>query len=621
MQCMKLTPFSSVKPLAALTVAAGFLLFFADRIVAVDAQKSAVPAKADVRTVTHVLNRIGFGARPGDVERVQQIGLSAYIDQQLRPEKINDAFLNSRLAEFETLSMSSKDLSEKYFLPADELKKDQQLKAARADAKTAKATDQTMAGDATMAAQQPPKPNAVLTAEQRMIQQQQQDVVQELMQAKILRAAVSERQLNEVLTDFWFNHFNVYVQKQQVRQYLTEYERDVIRPNVLGSFRDLLGAVAHSPAMLYYLDNWQSSADNAEPAVNPQLAARLRGGRGGAITPAQRQQMLQRLEQQKKNQPKGLNENYGRELMELHTLGVDGGYTQKDVVEAARILTGWTIDQPRAGGSFVYRPQMHDRGEKTILGVTFKAGGGQDEGEKLLDMLASNPATARHISFKLAQRFVADEPPAALVDRAAKKFLETKGDLREVTRLIITSPEFFSEASYRAKVKTPFEFVVSAVRVTGTTVGVAQPLVAALRTLGMPLYGCQPPTGYSMTADAWVNTGALLARMNFAVQLVGGGRGMVDAAGRGRGPGGQAPPQRPLAGAQRGRGQGAGRNDPLQIDTMTLAPDTSQSTQDKLIATILAGDVSEATRQTLAKASGTQQLIALTLGSPEFQKR
>jgi uncharacterized protein (DUF1800 family) len=273
--------------------------------------------------------------------------------------------------------------------------------------------------------------------------------------------------------------------------------------------------------------------------------------------------------------------------MELHTLGVDGGYTQKDVTELARILTGWTIDRPQQGGAFVFRAEMHDRGTKTFLGVTFHDDG-EKEGERALDLLAAHPATARHVAFQLAQRFVADEPPAALVDHAARTFAETKGDLRAVVRAIITSPEFFAEDARRAKIKTPLEFVVSSVRATGASVANAQPLVAAMRTLGMPLYSCEPPTGYGMTSDAWVNTGSLLNRMNFAVQLVSGGR----------------PAQRAPV-----------------VDLAALAPDTSERTREALVDTLLNGQASAATKETLARAENPRTLVALALGSPEFQRR
>jgi uncharacterized protein (DUF1800 family) len=582
------------------------------------AQRSAIPAKADARTAVHVLDRLGFGARPGDVARVQQIGLAAYIEQQLYPERIADGALASRLSEFPTLTMSASQLSSEYFNPATQARRQaQQQDAAKARAQGADA--------AMMAATPPPPPQQ--TPEMRMLQQQAQSPINELMQAKILRATLSERQLEEVLVDFWFNHFNVFVGKGQVREFLTEYEREAIRPNVLGNFRTMLGATAHSPAMLFYLDNFQSSSPNAGRQGNPNQMQRLMDPR---LSPAQRRQIEARMGEMPPNQPqrpqRGLNENYARELMELHTLGVDAGYTQQDVIEVAKILTGWTIDRPQQGGGFIFRPQMHEGGTKTVLGQKFKEDG-EKEGERLLDMLAAHPATAKHISFKLAQRFVADEPPQALVDRAAKKFLDTKGDLREVTRTILTSPEFFDPKFRAAKVKTPFEFVISAARATNAHIMSAQPMVQALRELGMPLYGAQPPTGYSMTADAWVNTGALLNRMNFAVQMLAGGQPQrMGGPGRGgQGPPDQAQPQRQLGGRQ-GRGAleprpGQLQRGPIQVDVRTLAPDTSEETIDRVIDTVLGGQASDGTRQTISRATTPQQLLALALGSPEFQKR
>jgi len=587
------------------------------------AAADTIPAKADAKIASHVLNRLGFGARPGDIERVQTMGVAAYIDQQLHPERIDDAELQSRLSEFETLSMSTADLADKYFMPAEQMRRQQQRLQAQNPP-----SDQMMAPNG-----QPAPPPA--SPELQAARQAQANVINELMQAKVLRAALSEKQLNEVLVDFWFNHFNVFVGKGQVRDYLPEYERDVIRPHVLGNFRELLGAVAHSPAMLFYLDNWQSASPNAGPILNPEMERRLNDPR---VRPDQRRQMMQRLEQmraQQKRPQRGLNENYARELMELHTLGVDGGYSQQDVIELAKILTGWTIDRPQQGGGFVFRPQMHDNGTKTLLGQQF-APNGEAEGERALDLLSRHPSTAHHIAFKLAQRFIADEPPAAVVDRAAKVFLDTKGDLREVTRTILTSPEFFAPAAYRAKVKTPFEFVVSAVRATDATVVNAQPMVVALRNLGMPVYGAQPPTGYSMTADAWVNTGALLGRMNFAVDLMNGGR-VQPVEGPGRGAGRPVPPQAapngrpggpPPQAGQGGQGRGGRGNalrallrGPLQVDINTLAPDTTDASRTNLIRTMLAGDASDGTRQTLARAETPQNLVALTLGSPEFQRR
>jgi uncharacterized protein (DUF1800 family) len=573
---------------------------------------SGVPRAPDASAVVHVLNRVTFGPRPGDVARVEQMGLDAYIDQQLHPDRIDDAALEARLATFVTLNMSSSDLAERYFLPAMEIRRNLQQKQQSAPGPDTGAMTPAAPADVAPGAAQAGL--AALSSEDRQAVAAQRTVIAELTQAKMLRAVESERQLQEVLTDFWLNHFNVFVGKGQVREFLTEYDREAIRPHVLGRFRDLLGAVAHSPAMLFYLDNWQSSAP--APLPSPDLLERPGARR---LTPQQRERLLSRLRPanaQAQRQTRGINENYARELMELHTLGVDGGYTQDDVIALARILTGWTIDRPRQGGSFVFRPGMHDTGTKTLLGVTFRSDG-ENEGERALDLLAQHPATAHHIAFELAQRFVADQPPATLVDRAAKTFLSTKGDIREVVRTIITSPEFFAADVRRAKVKTPLEFVASAARATGATIANAQPLVAAMQNLGMPLFGCQPPTGYAMTADAWVNTGALLNRMNFAVQLVSGGRVLPEQTGRGAGA-----PDRPLQPPTgRGRGPAAAGRGPIQVDLRALAPDTSAAAQASLVDRLLAGQASDATRQTLARAETPQNLIALALGSPEFQRR
>lgn len=594
-----------VLPIAVLTT----LTMLAQPLAAT--KDSGIPRAPDTSAVVHVLNRVAFGPRPGDVARVEQMGLDAYIDQQLHPERIDDGALEARLATFVTLNMSSSDLAEKYFLPAMEIRRSLQQKQQTAPGPDA--SGMTTAAPADVAPGTTQAALAALSPEDRQAVAAQRTVIAELTQAKMLRAVESERQLQEVLADFWLNHFNVFVGKGQVREFLTEYDREAIRPHVLGRFRDLLGAVAHSPAMLFYLDNWQSSTPTPQPA---DLVA---GSGARRLTPQQRERLLSRLRPanaQAQRQARGINENYARELMELHTLGVDGGYTQNDVIALARILTGWTIDRPRQGGSFVFRPGMHDTGTKTLLGVTFRSDG-ENEGERALDLLAQHPATAHHIAFELAQRFVADQPPAALVDRAAKTFLSTKGDIREVVRTIITSPEFFAADVRRAKVKTPLEFVASAARATGATIANAQPLVAAMQNLGMPLFGCQPPTGYAMTADAWVNTGALINRMNVAVQLVSGGRVLPAQAGRGAGA-----PDRPLPPrAGQGRGPAAAGRGPILVDLGALAPDTSTAAQASLVDRLLAGQVSDATRQTLARAETPQNLIALTLGSPEFQRR
>jgi uncharacterized protein (DUF1800 family) len=524
-------------PHRGLWLAAALAALLSDAAVA---QRSAIPSAPDDRTIVHVLNRLGFGAAPGDVERVRRMGLEAYIAGQLAPERIADDRIAARLAPFTTLNMSTRALADEYFIPAMQERVARQRQQAAAAAQPGEQM------------QPPPRPEPM---------DGQRRVLLELSQQKLLRAIYSERQLEEVMVDFWFNHFNVFAGKGQVRLYLTEYERDVIRPRVLGRFRDLLGAVAESPAMLFYLDNWQSSA--AEGAAMSMGGRGVRGRRppGNMVPP---------------NRPRGINENYARELMELHTLGVNGGYTQKDVQEIARAFTGWTIDTPRQGGSFRFDPRRHDDGDKAVLGVTIRRGGGKRDGEQVLDILAAHPATATFISTKLARRFVSDDPPKALVERAAAAFRSTGGDIRDVVRVIVTSPEFFAAPAYRAKVKTPLEFVASAVRASGADVRNAMPLVQAMRQLGMPLYGCEPPTGYSDKAEAWVNTGALLNRMNFAVTL------STNRALRGNAPG---------------------------VD------------EEQIAAEIMAGDVAPNTRATVARASAEPQKIALLLGSPDFQKR
>ena len=342
----------------------------------------------------------------------------------------------------------------------------------------------------------------------------QQVIVNELTQAKLLRAIYSERQLGEVMTDFWFNHFNVFIGKGPDHYLITSYERDVIRAHALGKFEDLLVATAKSPAMLVYLDNFLSVGPDSDVALgilkNPRRPARRRGFGGGFP----RRPPVQKA----KANRSGLNENYGRELMELHTLGVNGGYTQKDVTEVARVFTGWTVEKPQEGGGFKFDPRIHEPGNKIVLGHKIK-NNGEKEGRDVLHLLAHHPSTAKFISTKLAMRFVSDNPPPVLIDRMSQTFLKKDGDIREVLRVMFRSPEFWSADAYRAKVKTPLEFVVSAARATGADVTDAQPLIRELNQLGMPLYAMQPPTGYSMKAEAWVNSSALLSRMNFALAL------------------------------------------------------------------------------------------------------
>ena len=505
----------------------------------------------DAATAEHVLNRLAFGPRPGDVARLQRIGLRAYLDEQLRPSAGETTAVSSRLAAFTTLSLDSRAIAERFEIPA--------LQAAAAR----KGSGQAGAGpDATDRG----------TTRQAGVDAPNLPML-ELAQAKLLRAVYSDAQLQEVLTDFWFNHFNVDARKGPTRFMLTEYERDAIRPHVLGRFRDLLEATAKSPAMLFYLDNWMS-ADPSGPHLDqlrPALRRRLE--RDGARAPQRGAGQQSRLQQQIAQRTSGLNENYARELLELHTLGVDGGYTQKDVTEVARAFTGWTIDRPRAGGGFHFVAALHDDGEKAVLGHRIQAGGGERDGEAVLDILAAHPSTARFIALKLARRFVSDTPPESLVTRLADTFRTSHGDLGAVMRTMLTSKEFLAPAARQAKVKTPLEFVVSALRVTGAEIGDARGLVGTVRQLGMPLYQCQPPTGYGDTADTWVNTGALVNRMNAALALA--------------------------------SGQVRGVHVSAAIDVGHLLPESA----------------SELTRQTVARAQTPQQAIALTLGAPEFQKR
>ena len=479
-----------------------------------DAQMAGREQTAD-RQVLHVLNRLAFGPRPGDVQRVRTLGIDAWIEQQLHPERLDDAATTQWLAQFETLGMRGDELYDKYPPAGVQIARlaAQQNGGANRRRTPAGAGAPTLSREDSAAIARAARDGARLTAQ--------------VMTARVGRAVASERQLLEVMTDFWANHFSVFSGKQQVRYYLAEYDA-TIREHALGNFRALLGAVAKSPAMLMYLDQAQSVADSGRRTLAEPRLAQLRPAQRAALRRRLTPEQQQRLEAAQARRPRGINENYARELMELHTLGVDGGYTQQDVMEVARALTGWTLARGPGGralpgsenaSGFVFRPEVHDAEAKVILGQAFPAGRGVDEGERVLDLLATHPSTARFIATKLVRRFVSDEPPADLVDRAAATFLDTNGDIREVVRTIVTSDAFFADAAFRSKVKTPFELVVSASRALGGRPD-ATPLSAqVIARLGQPVYGRQTPDGWPDVADEWINTGAILNRMNFGLAV------------------------------------------------------------------------------------------------------
>jgi uncharacterized protein (DUF1800 family) len=599
--------------------------------------------------IFHALNRLAYGPRPGDVERVRQMGLAKWIDQQLNPSSIDDKALEARLEDYPTLKMSSEKLIAEYPQPKQaekeaakraqaQIEQDQQRRSDVAAAIVSKdvqptpaptetsatntsqltATAQPNGGDVNAPApmkdnpaQENPgaegkgkrdalgsDPNNVSRAIAEDSKRPQR-VVAELAMAKVARAIYSERQLQQVMDDFWFNHLNVFAGKGEDRYYLTAYERDVIQPHTLGKFKDLLTASAKSPAMLFYLDNFLSADPRAaqreaEERYARQMA-RYRGWGPPPVPPSE----------QKKKNDRGLNENYGRELMELHTLGVDGGYTQKDVTEVARCFTGWTIEKPRQNPEFKFDDRLHDPDPKYVLGKKIHAGGMKD-GEEVIDLLVHDPSTARFISTKLARRFVSDTPPEALVARMAQSFQESDGDIKAVMHTMIYSPEFWSRETYRAKIKTPFELVVSAARALGTDVDMPQPLVGWVGRIGEPIYQCQPPTGYADKADAWVNTGALLNRLNYSLALAG----------------------------NKMRGS---RTDVAALLGVETSAD-AKAALERAVQVFLGGQVAPTTVETLQKQLDSPQVVqaklddpvkqvdlgvvaGLVLGAPEFQRR
>jgi uncharacterized protein (DUF1800 family) len=634
-------------------------------------ERAAASAKASSAKVTanltneqralHALNRLTFGPRPGDLQKVMDMDVNDWIEQQLHPEEIGDGVLDGKLGPLRTLRMSTRDLVQtfpnnnlvrqaaegKIPLPSDPMKRSiyevqisilaerqKQDQAARdgktmdADtkAKMEKQNQDSVAtqADTILALPKEKRMEAILAlpADDRRIfvtniRGAQRDrlladfpgdqrevflamngpvgvITSELQQAKLLRALYSERQLLEVMTDFWFNHFNVFLNKDADQYLTTAYERDVIRAHALGKFKDLLVATAQSPAMLFYLDNWLSMGPNSPAAV-----AANKGKPGQAVP--------------------GLNENYGRELMELHTLSVTGGYTQHDVTELARVLTGWTIQPLEQGAAFQFDAKKHEPGDKVVVGQTIPENG-MNEGMQVLDMLAHHPNTAKFICRKLAMRFVADDPPPALVERMAAKFLVTDGDIREVLRTLFKSPEFWSAKAYRAKVKTPFEFVISSLRATGTDLNNPGPMLGILNKMGMPLYQMVPPTGYSMTASTWMNSEALIDRMNFALALSDGKVGGTNFdAGRLLALGtltSRGFPRPNPADSEAGRGQETAL---LLIENALLNGEVSANTQKAIRRQLddpqVAAHALDDPKRTL------NTMTALVIGSPEFQHR
>jgi uncharacterized protein (DUF1800 family) len=573
--------------------------------------------------ILHALDRLTFGPRPGDVERVKKIGLKKWMDQQLHPERLaENPVLEARLQTLESLRMTPLEALQHYPGPAmiraiangkQPMPEDLLLRASverlitRYKVRQAEAAGVAVPPRDPNAELEPMRPlAAVLTPaefeivrsgsmekRQELLESMQPDRVEDmliamtqkerlrlfppasstirreifllngpqqvvnydLVDSKMLRAVESTRQLAEELDDFWFNHFNVFYDKGADRFLIPQYEREAIRPNVLGQFRDLLEATAKSPAMLFFLDNFES--------VRPDIDAN----------------------DKKRKVKRGLNENYGRELMELHTLGVNGGYTQKDVTEVARCFTGWTIQEPRKGGGFFYNDKQHDKGEKIVLGHVIAAGGGMEDGEQVLDILARHPSTAHHISLELAQRFVADNPPESLVNRMVQTFLSTNGSIREVMKTMLNSKEFWSQGAYRTKVKSPLEMVASSARALDANVIDAWALAGQVGTLGEPLYHKLEPTGYSNLNAEWVNSASLLGRMNFALQLA------------------------------------QSHIESVKVDVSRFGNDPNE-----VAKTLMFRAMSPQTREAIDKALEDKQknpalVAALVIGSPDFQKR
>lgn len=583
--------------------------------------------------IIHVLNRLGFGARPGDVERVKAIGLQKYIDQQINGVSIDDSKAESKVKNLEIFNMSTAEVFAKYPNPGALLRQLEGGRVAQANAQNQKMQSDAMNGEK-MA---DPADEQKMTAEEQGERRQKlakyyleydlrpaNQLIPQIASNRFLRAVYSERQLQEVMVDFWQNHFNVFSGKNAVRWYIPSYERDVLRKNALGNFKDLVVGTAQHPAMLFFLDNFESISPNAQQT----------GGRGGNkrfqqalqngnLPPRMREQIKQRqgltdeqLDQrlkQAKNlgqqrQKRGINENYARELMELHTLGVDGGYSQKDIVEVARAFTGWTIADARGyrkaaannimgqedkaisrlqkiagvpddieSGEFYFNEKWHDNDPKNVLGQKVDEGGIKD-GLKVIDILVKHQSTAKFIARKLAVKFVNDNPSDALVGRVAEAFSKSNGDIKTTLRALFSDKEFFAPENYRAKIKTPFELAISSIRALGGETNANPAMLAMLNKLGEVPYGYQAPTGYPDTAEDWVNTGALLERLNYAVAIA------------------------------------SNRIPGTRVDLKQFEAKSAPEIMNKAIAEILDGDVSAGTRATLLKQI-TQPLPEVKAGA------
>jgi uncharacterized protein (DUF1800 family) len=565
---------------------------------------SSRPLDAD-RQAQHLLNRITFGPRPGDLERVRAMGVQAFLKEQLHAERLDDSASEARLKILPTLSMSTGELIEKYPQPkpgaADPTPVVRQapdsMKADGAEPMSSASMAQTGAQTGAQAGNEP------------------REILLELGREQLLRAVYSRRQLDEVMVQFWMNHFNVFAAKGQDKWMLTSFERDTIRPHALGKFEDLLVATAKSPAMLFYLDNWLSAAPDSQAYMARRFAFGGPFRRFGPEMPAN-----SGIAGNAQAQKRGLNENYGRELMELHTLGVDGGYTQQDVIEVARCLTGWTIQRPRYESEFFFNPRLHDEGSKTVLGHRIAAGGGMDDGLQVLHILATHPSTARFVSLKLCRRFVADEPPAGLVDRASRQFMQTHGDLRAVLETIVNSPEFYSEEAYRAKVKSPFEMVASTLRALDAETDAGPVLLALMGRMGEPMFLYQSPAGFPDRTSTWIGSSTLLARLNFASLVASNripgtqiklGPASSGADGQSAGPGGdQSAPASP--------------GDFVDELNARLTGGTLTARSRNVILKSLQSDAENAPGQAPESRGPYDELAtaaALVIGSPEFQWR